>query len=66
LGERVGKEERGRLLFRDIEIDRAMEKIEITQQEIWAACRPLVQKNRKKYNRKKEKNGWKKESSDYR
>jgi hypothetical protein len=43
-----------------------MEKIEITQQEIWAACRPLVQKNRKKYNRKKEKNGWKKESSDYR
>lgn len=29
-----------------------MEKIEITQQEIWAATRPNVYKNKKKYTRK--------------
>jgi hypothetical protein len=39
-----------------------MKTIEITQQEIWSACRQLVQKNRKKYNRKSlKKNDWKKE-----
>ena len=26
--------------------------IEISQQEIWAATRPLIQRNRKKYTRK--------------
>ena len=29
-----------------------MKTIEITQQEIWAATRPLIQKNKKRYNRK--------------
>jgi hypothetical protein len=29
-----------------------MEQVELTVQEIWAATRPLVQKNKKKYNRK--------------
>ena len=29
-----------------------MEKIVVTQQEIWAATRPAVQRNRKKYTRK--------------
>ncbi len=29
-----------------------MEKIEVTQNEIWAATRPTIQKNRKKYTRK--------------
>jgi hypothetical protein len=29
-----------------------MEKIEVTQQEIWAACRPLISRNKKKYTRK--------------
>jgi hypothetical protein len=29
-----------------------MEKIELTLQEIWAATRPSIQKNKKKYNRK--------------
>lgn len=29
-----------------------MEKITLTQQEIWAATRPVVQRNRKKYRRK--------------
>jgi hypothetical protein len=30
-----------------------MEKIEITMQEIWQATRPIVQKNKKTYTRKK-------------
>jgi len=30
-----------------------MEKIEITMQEIWQATRPIVQKSKKTYNRKK-------------
>jgi len=29
-----------------------METIQITQQEIWAATRPVIQRNRKKYTRK--------------
>ena len=29
-----------------------MEKIEVTQQEIWQATRPLIARNKKKYNRK--------------
>ena len=29
-----------------------MKKIEVTNQEIWAATRPSVQKSKKKYNRK--------------
>jgi len=29
-----------------------MEQIEITMQEIWQATRHIVQKNKKKYNRK--------------
>jgi hypothetical protein len=29
-----------------------MEKIQVTMQEIWEATRPIVQKNKKKYNRK--------------
>lgn len=29
-----------------------MKKIEITQEEIWAATRPSIHKNKKKYNRK--------------
>jgi len=33
-------------------LNRIMEKIEITQQEIWAATRPLIARNKKKYNRK--------------
>jgi hypothetical protein len=38
-----------------------MKKIEATMQEIWAATRPIVQKNRKKYSRKnKNKDDWKK------
>jgi hypothetical protein len=38
-----------------------MKKVEVTMQEIWAATRPVVQKNKKKYNRKKKKDDWKKE-----
>jgi hypothetical protein len=30
-----------------------MEKIEITMQEIWQATRPIVQKSKKNYTRKK-------------
>jgi hypothetical protein len=30
-----------------------MEKIEVTMQEIWQATRPIVQKNKKSYTRKK-------------
>ena len=30
-----------------------MEKIEVTMQEIWQATRPIVQKSKKTYNRKK-------------
>jgi hypothetical protein len=30
-----------------------MEKIEITMQEIWQATRPIVQKSKKTYTRKK-------------
>jgi hypothetical protein len=30
-----------------------MKAIEITIQEIWAATRPIVQKSKKQYNRKK-------------
>jgi hypothetical protein len=30
-----------------------MEKIEITMQEIWQATRPIVQKSKKSYTRKK-------------
>jgi len=29
-----------------------MKKIELTMQEIWQATRPIIQKNKKKYNRK--------------
>jgi hypothetical protein len=29
-----------------------MKQIEITLQEIWQATRPIIQKNKKKYNRK--------------
>jgi hypothetical protein len=29
----------------------ALKKIELTMQEIWAATRPVVQRNRKKYRR---------------
>jgi hypothetical protein len=29
-----------------------MEKVQVTMQEIWEATRPVVQKNKKKYNRK--------------
>ncbi len=29
-----------------------MKKIEVTMQEIWAATRPIVQKNKKTYTRK--------------
>lgn len=29
-----------------------MNKVEITQQEIWMATRPNIYKNKKKYNRK--------------
>lgn len=29
-----------------------MKKIELTMQEIWQATRPVIQKNKKKYNRK--------------
>lgn len=29
-----------------------LKKIELTIQEIWNACRPKIQKNKKKYNRK--------------
>jgi hypothetical protein len=39
-----------------------MKKVEVTMQEIWAATRPVVQKNKKKYSRKnKKKDDWKKE-----
>jgi len=35
-----------------------MEKIELTMSEIWAHTKPIVHKNKKKYNRKtKHKNG---------
>lgn len=38
-----------------------MKKVEVTMQEIWAATRPVVQKNKKKYSRKnKKKDDWKK------
>lgn len=30
-----------------------MEKIEVTMQEIWQATRPIVQKSKKSYTRKK-------------
>ena len=30
-----------------------MEKIQVTMQEIWEATRPVIQKNKKKYTRKK-------------
>ena len=30
-----------------------MEKIEVTMQEIWQAIRPIVQKSKKSYTRKK-------------
>ena len=30
-----------------------LRKIELTIQEIWDACKPKIQKNKKKYNRKK-------------
>jgi hypothetical protein len=30
-----------------------MEKIEITMQEIWQATRPIIQKSKKSYTRKK-------------
>ena len=30
-----------------------MKKIKVTMQEIWAATRPKIEKNKKKYNRKK-------------
>lgn len=30
-----------------------MKKIEVTQQEIWQATRPVVNKSKKKYTRKK-------------
>ena len=29
-----------------------MKRIEVTLQEIWEATRPIIQKNKKKYNRK--------------
>ena len=29
-----------------------LKKIELTIQEIWDACNPKIQKNKKKYNRK--------------
>jgi hypothetical protein len=29
-----------------------MKKVEVTMQEIWAATKPVVQKNKKKYSRK--------------
>lgn len=29
-----------------------MKRVELTMQEIWAATRPIVQKNKKKYERK--------------
>jgi hypothetical protein len=38
-----------------------MKKVEVTMQEIWAATRPIVQKNKKKYTRKKKKDDWTKE-----
>ena len=38
-----------------------MKKIEATMQEIWAATRPVVQKNTKKYSRKKKKEDDRKE-----
>ena len=34
-----------------------MEKIVVTQQEIWAATRPAVQRNRKRYRRKQKHKG---------
>lgn len=33
-----------------------MKKIEVTQQEIWQATRPIIYKNKKKYSRKGRKN----------
>lgn len=33
-----------------------MKKIEVTQQEIWQATRPIIFKNKKKYSRKGRKN----------
>ena len=33
-------------------------KIEVSVQDIWAHTRPLVQRSKKKYSRKKLKKGW--------
>lgn len=32
------------------------QKIEVTMQEIWNACKPKITKNKKKYNRKSKQN----------
>jgi hypothetical protein len=39
-----------------------METVQFTKQEIWAASRHLVQKNKKKYDRKRDKREYKEAS----
>jgi hypothetical protein len=39
-------------LFFPIRVYSNMKQIEVTMQEIWAVTRPIVQRNKKKYNRK--------------
>lgn len=42
--------------------ERGLVTVQLEIQEIWAHCRPTVQRNRKKYSRKNKKNDdWKKE-----
>jgi hypothetical protein len=36
-------------------VNNKLEKVELTMEEIWAHTKPKVHKNKKKYNRKKEK-----------
>jgi len=38
--------------------DKKLIRIEVSVQDIWAHTRPLVQKSKKKYSRKRLKKGW--------
>ena len=39
-------------------MEKKLIKIEVSVQDIWAHTRPLVQRSKKKYSRKKLKKGW--------
>jgi hypothetical protein len=41
-----------------------MKKVEVTMQEIWAATKPKVEQSKKKYSRKKKKDGIRKGKED--